>query len=97
MTTMTRAFGVVIAAVLIGGAGAPAGVATAAGPPTPTAIDLGTLGGTSSVAAAVNARGQVVGDSATAGDVEGHAFSWTEAGGMIDLGTLGGTSAMPLR
>ena len=52
-------------------------------------IDLGTLGGDGSVARAVNASGQVVGDSATA-DGTSHAFSWTAAGGMIDLGTLGG-------
>jgi len=40
----------------------------------------------------VNASGQVVGYSATAGDAEAHAFSWTEQGGMVDLGTLGGTA-----
>ena len=53
-------------------------------------IDLGTLGGNFSSANAVNAVGQVVGQSAIAGDVNTHAFSWTAAGGMIDLGTLGG-------
>jgi probable HAF family extracellular repeat protein len=53
-------------------------------------IDLGTLGGTQSIALAVNASGQVVGQSTTAGDTEQHAFSWTQSGGMIDLGTLGG-------
>ena len=56
-------------------------------------IDLGTLGGTASYAVAMNVGGQVVGFSTTPGDVEGHAFSWTEAGGMVDLGTLGGTSS----
>src|SRR6266536_6626276 len=60
-----------------------------------TLVELGTLGGTSSWMAspgpsAVNASGQVVGTSQTAGDVDSHAFSWTQAGGMIDLGTLGG-------
>jgi probable HAF family extracellular repeat protein len=40
----------------------------------------------------VNASGQVVGWSSTAGG-EGHAFSWTRAGGMVDLGTLGGSTA----
>jgi probable HAF family extracellular repeat protein len=53
----------------------------------------GTLGGTFSVAADVSARGQVVGESTTAGDAEGHAFSWTKTGGMVDLGTLGGTGS----
>ena len=54
-------------------------------------IDLGTLGGSSSWAGAVNASGQVVGVSTTAGDdATYHAFVWTREGGMIDLGTLSG-------
>ena len=57
-------------------------------------IDLGTLGGTSSAATAVNNNGQVVGtaDTTNGGLLHGQwdAFSWTQAGGMIDLGTLGG-------
>ena len=67
---------------------APAAVAAAYG-----ALDLGTLGGNSSEAIAVNSTGQVVGMSNTAGDVTAteHAFSWTQAGGMVDLGTLDGT------
>jgi probable HAF family extracellular repeat protein len=59
-------------------------------------IDLGSLGGGYSNAFAVNAKGQVVGVSATAGDLEQHAFSWTQAGGMDDLGTLGGSYSMAL-
>ena len=58
-----------------------------------TIVDLGTLGGTRSYANAVNDSGQVVGESTTAGDASTHAFSWTQAGGMVDLGTLGGSSS----
>ena len=56
--------------------------------PTYTIIDLGTLGGVSSYAQGINARGQVVGGSATtAGGF--HAFLWEAGTGMQDLGTLG--------
>ena len=64
------------------------GGATAATASTP--IDLGTLGGTRSVAHAVNDHGLVVGNSFTAGNDAEHAFSWTEKGGMVDIDTLGG-------
>jgi probable HAF family extracellular repeat protein len=58
--------------------------------PSYTITDLGTLGGASADARAINDTGQVVGASATASG-EVHAFLWTAAGGMKDLGTLGGT------
>jgi len=59
----------------------------------PTAVDLGTLGGSSSSTASgagVNASGQVIGTSTIEGDTETHAFVWTAADGMVDLGTLPG-------
>ena len=62
-------------------------------PPVP--IDLGTLGGSRSGAVAVNDNGMVVGYSFITGDAGSHAFSWTEAGGMVDLGTLGGSESYP--
>lgn len=51
-------------------------------------VELGTLGGGSAAAAAINERGQVVGVSSLAGPAQ-HAFVW-ENGQMRDLGTLGG-------
>ena len=62
--------------------------------PDHTIVDLGTLpnpftGGDDQVSTAtdVNDSGQVVGNSYVA-DGELHAFSWTQAGGMLDLNTL---------
>jgi probable HAF family extracellular repeat protein len=49
--------------------------------------ELGTLGGDSSEAIAVNERGQVLGES-TAADGTTHAFLWTR-GHMVDLGRVG--------
>ena len=51
-------------------------------------IELGTLGGQSSLASAINEHRQIVGSSETAAG-ETHAFLW-ENGHMTDLGTLGG-------
>ena len=89
--TITAVAALVASATAAVPAATPTEIATAAAQ-GPNAIDLGTLGGTFSVAADVNARGQVAGESSTAGD-EIHAFSWTETGGMVDLGTLGGTGS----
>lgn len=57
-------------------------------------IDLGTLGGSSSNAVAINANGDVIGYSATAGDLAYHGFLY-RSGQMIDLGTLGGQNSTP--
>ena len=56
-------------------------------------VELGTLGGTASWATGINASGQVVGWSFTAGDAAQHAFITTIGGPMTDLGTLGGTQS----
>ncbi len=54
--------------------------------------DLGTLGGTYSLANGINNSGQVVGEAATS-DGNAHAFLYSDSGSMQDLGTLGGTSS----
>jgi probable HAF family extracellular repeat protein len=56
-----------------------------------TFTDLGTLGGTSSSAAAINASGQVAGSASTTGDAT-HATLWNGST-TTDLGTLGGTES----
>ena len=61
-----------------------------AGPPHP-GTDLGTLGGNSSDATAINESGVVVGWAQTATST--HAFRWTSGTGMVDLGTLGGSGS----
>lgn len=58
--------------------------------PAYTPVDLGTLGGTTSYATAINERGQVVGRSDTATG-KAHAFIW-DNGVMTDLGVLDGSS-----
>ena len=77
-----------VALALTAGAGA-ATRETGSGPRW-TITDLGTFGArwTSGSAAAVNARGQVVGTNGTA-EGKQHAFLW-QNGKMRDLGTLGG-------
>jgi len=50
---------------------------------------LGTLGGSTGSAEAINDKGQIVGGSAVKGDTATHAFLF-DGGSMRDLGTLGG-------
>lgn len=54
-------------------------------------IDLGTLGGTESVANAINNLGQIAGYATTDGDSAMHAAFWTR-GNIVDLGALPGSS-----
>jgi probable HAF family extracellular repeat protein len=81
----------IICAVIVTAALATAGSALAAPPAGWIATDLGTLGGSSSHATAVNNAGVVVGDSDT-GSGTIHAFSRAPGGTMHDLGTLPGGS-----
>jgi probable HAF family extracellular repeat protein len=57
-------------------------------------VALGTLGGKTSSAQAINSRGQIVGSSTTARGTS-HAFLW-QSGRMRDLGTLGGKQSSAL-
>jgi probable HAF family extracellular repeat protein len=54
--------------------------------------DLGTLGGTESVAEGISDRGWVAGGATLAGNQSVHAFLWRD-GVMTDLGTLGGINS----
>lgn len=57
-----------------------------------TVTDLGTLGGTFSIAYGINDKGQIDGFSTIPGDGATHAFV-VENGVMTDLGTLGGPNS----
>jgi probable HAF family extracellular repeat protein len=57
--------------------------------------DLGTLGGTFSLAGGINNRGDVEGYSTLLGDEHVHAFFW-QHGLMRDLGTLGGPNSFAI-
>src|SRR5204862_8184566 len=58
-------------------------------------VDVGTLGGATSIAHDVNDRGEVVGFAETAAG-QPHAFLWTATAGMRDLGALGTAASMAL-
>jgi len=62
------------------------------GQPRYSVTDLGTLGGTSSVAYSVNKRGWVAGTASLAGNTAQHAVLWRK-GTKTDLGTLGGPNS----
>ena len=53
--------------------------------------DLGTLGGDTGVAYAINDNGEIVGLSTTTSNLESRPFLYSD-GRMYDLGTLGGTN-----
>ena len=59
------------------------------GPTAGRMLDLGTLGGLTSIAFALNDAGQAVGKAGTdpASPNLSHAFVWTAAGGLVDLNT----------
>jgi probable HAF family extracellular repeat protein len=65
---------------------------TAVAQTTYTVTDLGTLGGTLSIAYSVNNKGWLEGFSTLPGDTAVHAFLWRN-GVMTDLGTLGGPNS----
>ncbi len=56
-------------------------------------IDLGTLGGTDSIATAIDPTGAIAGSSQVTGDLGWHAFAGDPVSGLTDLGTLGGTNS----
>ncbi len=56
-------------------------------------VDLGTLGGASSIAYAINGSGQVVGGAGTSSGTQ-HAVLWSDSGRITDLGTLGGANSL---
>lgn len=64
------------------------------GPSHYTVIDLGTLGGSFSVALGNNNKGLVTGVSSLLGDQNAQAFLWRK-GVMTPLGTLGGPDSIP--
>jgi probable HAF family extracellular repeat protein len=55
--------------------------------------DLGSFGGTCTIAKGLNNHGQVVGISNLPGDLAGHPFVWDPSTGLTDLRTLGGDFA----
>jgi probable HAF family extracellular repeat protein len=79
----------ILSLISSGQTGTRAGALPAAGY---TITDLGTLGGTTSMANAINVSGQIAGTATTAADAASHAVRYS-SGSLQDLGTLGGTSS----
>jgi probable HAF family extracellular repeat protein len=82
LPSVRRTIGIVVAALIVTVGASPA----VAAPARYSFVDLGTLGGESSYASAINDRGHVVGSSQVA-DGSWHGFVW-RAGRMTDLGLL---------
>ncbi len=80
-----------VAFVAVLGLGSAAGAAPVPGLRPLRLVDLGTLGGPTSVGLAINDQGHVAGYSQIATG-QTHAFLWRD-GHMTDLGTLGGASS----
>ena len=78
--------------VVVTGVSLVVGGPSAAAPAGYRVRDLGTLGGASSAAVAVNTGGYAVGWAETAAG-ERHAVRWSPAGVIRDLGTLGGRTS----
>ena len=63
-----------------------------AGPPRFAVVDLGTLGGSFSLAYSINDKGQISGTSTVTGDTAQHSFLYSN-GNLVDVGTLGGPNS----
>ena len=82
------------AGVIVGWSSTPTGVSHAVlYDPAGGTIDLGTLGGTFSIAWGINNSREVVGMSETTSG-EDHAFYWSTGTSMVDLGTFGGRNSI---
>jgi probable HAF family extracellular repeat protein len=71
----------------------PAGQRQLAAPTQYNVVDLGTLGGTFSIAYGINDKGEIDGFSTIPGDSATHAFV-AQNGVITDLGTLGGPNSL---
>lgn len=96
--TVGFAFGNNDSGQVVGGSGLCANTAIPPNPAAPHAvlwengspIDLGSLGGATNIASAINNRGEVVGASQSSKDGAIHTFLWTRETGMQDYGAFPG-------